>query len=239
MSNKDRYLKFIIENKNKLNNNEIAEVLGISDRYVSKIKREHGIPAKIEYTIDDVQNQIILSGILGDGNLKKNGMYNYYYRESHSVKEEEYLEWKFNKLKPLTEGCNITYIPARRETQNPQKIFNTKTLKELIPYSNMSKLDIIKELNELGLVLYILDDGWKHNHSKYSNKYNINLAVHGLSNPEKLLLIEKYKTVLNVECKIICKDENTISFGMIYNDVFIKVLKKYDLWNIDVSNKKF
>ena len=239
MTNKEKYLKFIIENKNKLTNKEIAEALNISDRYVSKIKRENGIEAKISYKINEIQNQIILSGLLGDGNLKKNGLYNYYYRECHSVKEEEYLRWKFDNLSPLTNGCSVTYQKPRKETQNPQCTFNTKTLKELIPYSKMSKSDIILNLNELGLVLYILDDGWKHRHSKNTKEYNINLAVHDLSDKNKDELIKQYKDILDIDCHLICSDKNTLSFPRESNYIFIDILKKYNLLNIDVTNKKF
>lgn len=236
---KDDCLKFIKENKNKLTNKEIAKELGISHSYVTKLKRENGMPSKIQYDINFIHEQILLSGILGDGNFKKNGKYNYYYRECHSVLEQEYLQWKFDNLKPLTDGCAITFKPKKWETQNDQKNFNTKTLKELIPYANTSKGDAIKRLNDLGLVLYILDDGWKHHYSRNNNNFNINLAVHGLTEEEKQLLLNRYKNILNVDGKIICADRNTISFSRESNDIFIKILKKYNLYDLDISIKKF
>lgn len=239
MNNKEKYLKFILENKNKLTNQEIAKQLNISKSYVTKIKRENNISSSIDYEINFIQEQILISGILGDGNYKRNGRYNYYYRECHSILEQEYLEWKFNSLKPLTNNCTITFIPKRTPTQNDQKIFNTKTLKELIPYANMSIKDAILKLKDLGLILYILDDGWKHRHSKKNNNYNINLAVHGLSEDEKILLLKQFDIVLGIKGKIICSDKNTISFSKNDNIKFIEILKKYKLLGLDVTNKKF
>lgn len=237
--NKEEYLNFIIKNHNIYTNKEMAEKLGISISYVTKIKRENNIPSKIQYNINKIQNQILLSGLLGDGSLKKNGSKNYYYRECHSVKEEEYLNWKFDNLFPLTKNCSITFSKKRKPTQNDQKAFNTKTLSELIPYSKLSKSEIIPELNELGLMLYILDDGWKHPHSKHTDKYNICLAVHGLKEEDKEALLFQFKTILGVEGNIINKKRDTISFPSQANETFIEILKKYDLYNLDVSIKKF
>lgn len=239
MSNKEKYLKFILENKNKLTNQEIADELNISKSYVTKIKRENNISSSIDYEINFIQEQILISGILGDGNYKRNGRYNYYYRECHSILEQEYLEWKFNNLKPLTNNCAITFIPKRTPTQNNQKNFNTKTLKELIPYANMSIKEAILQLKDLGLILYILDDGWKHRHSKNNDTYNINLAVHGLSEEEKILLLKQFDIILGIKGKIICSDKNTISFSKNDNIKFIEILKKYKLLGLDVTNKKF
>lgn len=239
MSNKEYYLKFIIENRNKLTNKEMAIKLNISNKYVSTLKRENGINQKIEYQINDIQNQIIMSGLLGDGNLKANGRYNYYYRECHSVKESEYLKWKFDTLSPLTDGCSINKHKQRTSTCNPQESFNTKTLKELIPYSKMTYSDFILGLNDLGLILYILDDGWKHRHSKVNDKYNVNLAVNKLNSEEKLLLINQFINIMGIDCKVICADKNTISFNMKYNEIFINTINKYGLQNLDVVRKKF
>lgn len=48
------------------------------------------------FILNDLQEQILLSGKLGDGNFKKNGLKNYYYRENHAEDEKQYLEWKMN-----------------------------------------------------------------------------------------------------------------------------------------------
>ena len=89
--NKDKYVEFIKANRNLLTNKEIGEALGITQKYVCTLCTRCGLPTKIQYDISGEKEQIILSGILGDGNLKKNGKTNYYYRESHSILEEEYL----------------------------------------------------------------------------------------------------------------------------------------------------
>ena len=236
---KDEYLKFIKENVNSLTNKQIAEALNISTSYVNTLKRKNNIASKISYEINEIQNQIILSGLLGDGNLKKNGKYNYYYRECHSIKESDYLHWKFEQLKPLTNNCSITYQEPRRPTQNPQETFNTKTLKELIPYSKMSKSEIILNLNELGLLLYILDDGWKHEHNTKISSYNICLAVHSLSIEENALLKKQYKNILGIESNLICSDLNTLSFPKTENEKFIEIINKYKMSELDVVIKKF
>lgn len=238
--NKDKYVEFIKKNRNLLTNKEIADELQISQKYVYTLCTRVGLPTKISYDISGIKEQIILSGILGDGNLKKNGKINYYYRECHSILEEEYLLWKYNNLGLLTKNMKILDIPSREINQNPQKEFMTRTMVELVKYAEMSKLDIISQLDELGLILYILDDGWKHKYSKkIDSKYNINLAVDGLTPEEREALVKQFKNELNINCKIINKLQNAISFSYDDNEIFIKILEKFGLRNLDVSIKKF
>ena len=103
----------------------------------------------------------------------------------------------------------------------------------------MSIKEAILQLKDLGLILYILDDGWKHRHSKNNDTYNINLAVHGLSEEEKILLLKQFDIILGIKGKIICSDKNTIKLKKNDNIKFIEILKKYKLLGLDVTNKKF
>lgn len=240
MSKKEEYTKFILENYNNMTNKEISEHLGISVSYITEIKRKNNLPSKKIYSINEIQHQILISGKLGDGSYKKNGLHAFYYRETHSVAEEEYLLWKYNSLGELTKGNKINFSKRRNENQFDQKNFNTKTTKQLIEYANMSNSECIEQLNDLGLILYILDDGWRHIHRLgFESPYNICLAVHALSEEEKELLLDKFESELGVSGNIICKDRNTISFNKDCNDVFIGVLEKYGLRDLDVSIKKF
>ena len=52
-------------------------------------------------------------------------------------------------------------------------------------------------------------------------------------------LIKQYKYILDIDCHLICSDKNTLSFPRESNYIFIDILKKYNLLNIDVTNKKF
>ena len=50
--------------------------------------------------ITDVQRAVIIGSILGDGNLSGNwSQTNYHLRVSHSVKQSEYLSWKYEILR--------------------------------------------------------------------------------------------------------------------------------------------
>lgn len=139
-----------------------------------------------EFTLTPKQHQIILGGIIGDGNLKKNGN-NYYYRECHAIPEREYLEWKFNELGEVTTG-HLQEIPARVPTQNPQVGFQTKCSPTFIKYAKLTKSEVISQMNELGVLIWMLDDGWL---SKNCKNNLICIAKGTLTEEESNLMIDK------------------------------------------------
>ena len=62
--------------------------------------------------IDDFQKAVIIGSILGDGNLNGNwSKTNYRLKISHSVKQSEYVWWKYEILKDLvlTRICHMLF----------------------------------------------------------------------------------------------------------------------------------
>lgn len=122
------------------------------------------------FELNDLQKQILLGGKLGDGNFKKNGLNNYYYRENHAEDEKEYLEWKMNML-----GNNIItkrgIYKIKKGGWNCQQSygFSTKTSPTFTEYNNLSISETISKLDYRGLIMFMLDDGWFSNHSKEGN----------------------------------------------------------------------
>jgi len=109
------------------------------------------------------QRQVLLSGILGDGHLK-NG------RAIFSCIHKEYMELKKKLL------GDLSLLVERKQNSGFKKdafIYKLGTLahpeiKEMEKYSTKR---ILEEIDELGIALWIADDGSRH---KKNNFYNIN-----------------------------------------------------------------
>lgn len=121
----------------------------------------------VKLQFDELQNQILISGKLGDGNFKKNGSSNYYYRESHAEDELEYLRWKMLNLGDAVTPSGIVKI--KRGGFNVQQLygFQTITTPSLIKYAEMSTLETIQSLDYRGIIMFMLDDGTFSKHTKY------------------------------------------------------------------------
>lgn len=117
-----------------------------------------------------MQEQIILAGKLGDGNIKKNGSKNYYYRESHAEDELDYLKWKMNVLgKDIIANRGIYKIKKGGWNCQQPYGFSTKTSPTFIKYANMTLTETVHKLDYRGLIMFLLDDGWFSSHSKSGN----------------------------------------------------------------------
>lgn len=115
-------------------------------------------------SLSPTEYQIILGGILGDGNLRINGRYPQY-REGHSIAQEAYLLWKAEKLKALIP--NIRYATSNK---GHRAIYlRLKTCKDLRPLYNAFYLSgtkkaidnakILLKVRALALAVWFMDDG--------------------------------------------------------------------------------
>ena len=167
---------------------EIADELQVSKRVIEKwlYEKNHFIFREV-YKLSDIQRQIVIWGTLGDGHIDKRDTQPLYI-EGHSIEEKDYLFWKYEHMKPMFNNPPVFYSGKYKKFSN-NKIYycndyyrmSSKIIDDLITIRNMSKTDKIKTLNELGLSLYILDDG-------YRNNSNWELCVASLSKEEKKII---------------------------------------------------
>ena len=148
----------VIELRGKMTAVEIAEMLGLNYNQVTDVYRRYNMTNKIEpiFNPTPLQHQILISGILGDGNIKQNGK-NCYYRENHRPDQIEYLRWKHKQLKPMTRDSMVYYNPCARV---PLWEFCTITSPTFNQYKNLSYFDIASMIDINGIFLFIMDDGW-------------------------------------------------------------------------------
>ena len=220
---------------------DIADMFGIAINQVYNVGRTSGKsqPQNKEVIIDSVAEQIILSGILGDGRLRKNGKNktNTYYSECHANGETDYLMWKFDNLGELTKASKV-YGKNKVDDEYGANEFATLTTPSLNKYYNMTKLEVIDLLTDLGLLLYLLDDGWS---SKYVSGLRFTLCLGELNEEEQISVKNRFDNTFDISSKIyVGKDRpNDLSFSSRDGCVFVECCKKYLPNSLDIIKKKF
>lgn len=185
------------------------------------------------FNLNNIQKQIIYSGTLGDGNIRVSG-YGAIYREKHSLKEKEYCLWKNENLKDLTKDKKIY------QYKEIYISFDTYNCKEILEIYLKDKKEIIKELDELGLILYLFDDGWVRHYKKHSSfvveskKISLENMIELKNKFEKIF--ETEVTLNTRKCKKTNKDIITLNVKKI--NKLIDICKKFKLNELDIYKKK-
>lgn len=173
---------------------------------------------------------------MGDGYIQKKNN-KYVYSECHSLKQQDYLMWKYLMFDDYTNGMTI-YNKNFNNKYSDAKEFATSTKYSMVfeKYYNYDISDIIQNINIYGLIIFILDDGNYNNHSHIGN---FNISSGKLSKEELQLIQEKFAQY-NIKTKLIGK-RNDISIQSIYNNILYSYLKILfnNCMEIDVIKNKF
>lgn len=184
-----------------MNMREMAEEancsLRVMQKWYSEKHRLNDWTFRHEKKLNELQKQIVMFGLLGDGHIDKRPNQPMYI-ESHAENQKDYVFWKYSMLKDLCNKEPVYKKPIIRHfncgdylCQGSYRI-NTRVIDDLGPIRAMSKSQIIDELNELGLCLHLLDDGCRC-------KSNWELCVASFTNEEKLRYIKVCKTKFDIE----------------------------------------
>lgn len=217
---------------------DIATELGVSRRVIEKwlYEKNHFIFREV-YKLTPIQRQIVIWGTLGDGHIDKRDTQPLYI-ESHSIEEKDYLFWKYEQLKPMFNNPPTLYKGAEKTFGNNKTYsckdyyrMSSKVINDLYTIRDMSKIDKIKTLDELGLSLYLLDDGSRNN-SQWE------LCVAMLSQKEKELFINECETKFNLTAYMTNCDNRYIKFNALssrkIDDIILSTLPN----DLDIIRKK-
>ena len=218
---------------------KIADKVGVTKNQVHEVYKRYKMTTKQNPTfeLNMLQKQLLYSGILGDGRLKRNGKHNVYYSECHALQEQEYCKWKYKAFGSLTSGMNM-YDKNRNNNSCDAIEFCTKTTPTLIKYLDMQeyKDDAIDRINEVGLTIFVLDDGWFNPHSK---KGNFLVAGGVLTDPQLEKLCDKYREFGFGDAHIIGKASHDISLPSSANKYIYYIATKLMPESTDIIQKKF
>lgn len=116
------------------------------------------------------QKQVIVSGRLGDGYISPStpNLESYY---ATNCKYKEYLEFKKSLLGALCENNNINVIEENGYSKTRIYTLKSRRNRQVTLIKELSLEEILNELDELGLAMWIYDDGSLHKNKLF---YNIN-----------------------------------------------------------------
>lgn len=216
---------------------QLHEETGASLHQIYDVYKRRGMTNKLnqEIHIDYLMDQIILSGIMGDGRIKQNGKSNCYYSECHALGEKEYCEWKMKQLGDLTKNTQL-YGKNNNNEHSDAVEFTTKTTPSLNKYRDMKYdlIPVVNQLNEEGLVLYLLDDGWRNGRS-------LNLTTGHLAEEIQNSIVNRYNEIFNISCHLVGIKRKDIHFSVedsdkIYNWI---INNNFIPLELDIMQKKF
>lgn len=198
--------EFIIEYNKGLNDKQLSEIFNIPQKRICDIRKKLGLKCNTqkELQFTDEQLQIFLGGLLGDSCLYipndcKNAMFIF----KHSLVQEKYCLWKYNKLK------NLCFKPiySSQFDKRTNKTYYGITIKSFTnslftPYNDLfykinknSKCrtkyinpQILSKVNDLGLAIWFQDDGFKS-----KSGYLISTNCYSLEDWEQIASFFLYK----------------------------------------------
>lgn len=122
-------------------------------------------------SLSEVQQEIILGCVLGDGYMRKKT--NAHLQITHSFKQKDYVDWKYNKLK------NIVITPPKTYKGNGNRIgyrFFTRSIPQLTnihdyfyDHEKIKRIPSNIVLKPQSLAVWYMDDGNKSYNSCYLN----------------------------------------------------------------------
>lgn len=234
----DNQIELIVQGrKDKKTAPQLVKETGATLHQIYDVYKRLGLTKKLNQKIhiDYLMNQIILSGIMGDGRIKLNGKSNCYYSECHAMGEQGYCEWKMNQLGDLTKHTQLYGKNNNNEHSNAVE-FTTKTTPSLNKYKDMKYdlVPVVNQLNEEGLVLYLLDDGWRTGRS-------FSLATGHLSKETKEAIVNRYNCIFDIDSHLVGIKREDVKFSVkdtekIYNWI---VSSNFIPLDLDIMKKKF
>lgn len=156
----------------RMSHQEMADECGVSLRVIQKWcveKHKLHLHTLREYiTLTDKQRELIMFSKLGDGHIDKRKNQPMFI-VCHAENQKDYLYWKYDILKNLCnnpptkkESTKRCFANKEYQCQSSYRLC-TKILDCLFEIREMSRLDIIKQMNEFGLSILALDDGYRGN----------------------------------------------------------------------------
>lgn len=239
--------KFIIKDKQVLidlfnqgySKKEISEILNIKFNTLSSYFQKLHLDVRnrnitLRKKPSNKHLSIIVGALLGDSSISKNGEINF----THSLKQLEYLNFKYELLKDLDLSENKSYSRYDKRV-NRYYHYSTFRIKSLtifkewrnslyIPKKIITE-DILKYYNAQAMAIHYMDDGTMSN--PYNVKYH-SFATDGFDLNSINLLKNHIEKEFNLKCRLSITGINRDKYqlfisGKKSNLLFEKIIKPY------------
>jgi recombination protein RecA len=119
--------------------------------------------------LSEQQTQVVLGGLMGDGNLSRTGKYglNARFRMGHGAKQVDYLDWKASLFGNIEQSRTTNAKGAGFVDLTP--LPELAELREAVYFGDGKKtlsFEFLKSLTPLALAIWYMDDGSFQNRSK-------------------------------------------------------------------------
>ena len=121
--------------------------------------------------INNKQYQVLLTAVVGDGNLSKTKNENWNSCYSTNCIHRDYIEFKKLLLGNLS--FNISKVENNGYKKGILYTLSTKRLPIITTIKNYTLDKILQEIDELGLAIWFYDDGSLHKNKLYAKLYDI------------------------------------------------------------------
>ena len=173
--------------------------------------------------------------ILGAGSIsKRQGRVTPYYRESHSLEQLPYLEWKRTFVEEVV-PCKTYEIFDKKLGKNFY-MFESRASKELEAIYQLSQapvFDILNQLTPLGLAVWFMDDGTIYNGKNKNTKayatFNVTLGTYRFDYEEHVIIQKWFNDTFGFDAKIAKKRTDTYNIRFTVKDstAFLQMTKPY------------
>ena len=178
--------------------------------YENKFWQKKWIPIKKSLALTSQQRALIIGSLLGDGTMRLGkGAVNANFKVEHGLMQKEYVEWKYQILKPLVFTEPKISYRYRDNNEKYKKSWWFRTVRHPIltemykrfymgnEYRTGKKIitkEIKNDLNPLALAVWVMDDG------SYSKK-KIDISTYAFSLSEIEILQKCLKKIFDVDAK--------------------------------------
>lgn len=108
----------------------------------------------------DVWNQVVIGSLLGDGSIHKKPTNNAYFYENHCMEQKNYSNWKKQVLsQKLRVRDVVSHSGYTGREQVGFQTGNSPLLNRYVGFKKKPNIEILKELEPLGLAVWFMDDG--------------------------------------------------------------------------------
>lgn len=173
--------------------------------------------------MNNIIKQILIGSALGDGHISNNGTF---------TTGSKYLEWITFKATILEDYLSpkwYSYLPKNGYSQTPYHRLRTLVHQDITDIKNMSLSQMLEELDEIGLAVWLYDDG-----SFHKTNFFYNLSTHSFTHSEHIRYIIPALSKFGVIAEVLSeekKDGRVFYYTYVSKrrgaQIFNQILKKY------------
>lgn len=175
--------------------------------------------------MNNIVKQILIGSVLGDGHITKSGRFQ---------TGSKYLEWvtfKASILKEYTSNKWYNFIEENGYSKTPYHTMRTLISSDIKKIYKMSLPQLLEELDEIGLAVWVYDDGSFHKNNLF---YNLNTHSFTLQEHIQYIIPALAKFGVIAEVMKERKKDNRIFYYTYISkrrgaQIINKILKKYPI----------